>query len=301
MNAMIFPGQGAQYAGMGKSLYDSFEKARGVFTAIDEVLGFKISDICFGGSEEELKNTRNQQLAILTVSLAAFEVFKDTSALDITYFSGLSLGEYTCLYAAGVLALSEVARLVNVRAQAMEDAAKLNPSTMLAVIGWNREQLVAKEGLGFYVANINALTQIAVSVSAQKKAEVAEALTKEGAKVIELAVSGGFHSPFMAQAKAPLAEIIGSLDFQDAKIPIVSNVTAKAHTNAEEIKQNLVTQMVSPVLWNGCVNFMAQTGVDTFVETGPSRVLRGLMRKINSQLKVINIEKKEDIENLTIS
>lgn len=298
MNAFIFPGQGAQSLGMGKSLYDGYEKARAVFGAVDEILGFKISDMCFNGPQDALKNTRNQQLAILTVSIAAYEVLKEAGGIDAAYVSGLSLGEYTCLYAAEVLTLSEVVRLVQIRAQAMEDAAEKNPSTMLAVIGWKKDDLETKSHLGFYIANLNGPTQIAVSVGLKKKAEVTEGLTAAGAKVVELAVSGGFHSPFMEEAKGPLAEIIGTFEFKDARIPIVSNVTARAHTNSSEIKENLITQLVSPVLWNDCVGCMVQGGVDTFFEIGPGKVLRGLMRKINPGVKVVNIEKKEDIENL---
>ena len=298
MDAVIFPGQGAQAVGMGKSLYDGYEKARAVFAAVDEILEFKISDMCFQGPEDELKNTRNQQLAILTVSLAAYEVLKEIKPIDAAYVSGLSLGEYTCLYAAGVLTLSEVVRLVQIRAQAMEDAARSNPSTMLAVIGKKRDELEEQRDLEFYIANMNGPTQIAVSVSQDKKAAVTEGLAATGAKVVELAVSGGFHSPFMNEAKSPLQEIIETLDFKNAHIPIVSNVTARAHTEPAEIKQNLITQLVSPVLWNDCVGFMVSQGVDTCFEVGPGKVLRGLMRKIDSSVKVVNIEKKEDIEKL---
>lgn len=231
---------------MGKSFYDTCENARTLFKEIDEILEFSISDMCFNGPDEALKNTRNQQLAILAVSLAAFEVFKEKTRLEVSYLSGLSLGEYTCLYAGGVLTLSEVVRLVNVRAQAMEEAAKINPSTMFAVLGWDRAQLEEKKELGFYLANMNAPTQIAISVGIEKKEQVKNALSGAGAKVIELSVSGGFHSPFMEPAKAQLSQTIASLDFKDATIPIVSNVTARAHTDSREIKENLITQLVAP-------------------------------------------------------
>ncbi len=237
-----------------------------------------------------------QQLAILAVSLAGYEIFKKKYA-EIDYFSGLSLGEYSCLYAAGVLSLEDIVILVKERAAAMQEAALNNPSTMLAVIGMEQESL-EKEGAkqGFYPANINSSAQIAISLKKEDKDRINSALTNCGVKVVELEVSGGFHSPFMASAKQRLRKVIDGLVFYDASIPIVSNFTARGSINKEEIKSNLIEQMVSPVLWKDCVDFMIKKGVELFYEIGPSKVLRGLMRKINPQVKVINIEKKEDLE-----
>ena len=213
----------------------------------------------------------------------------------IDYLSGLSLGEYSCLYAARVLSLEDLVILVRQRAEAMHSSAIANPSTMFAVIGLERKVLeaIAKKE-NFYIANINSPQQTVVSLEKSRKDDISKVLEAAGARVIELVVSGGFHSPFMNSAKEHLAGVVEAMKFSDAKVPIVSNFTAKGHTNAEEIKKNLLEQLTSPVLWNDCVGFMIKSGVDLFFEVGPSKVLRGLMRKIDREVKVINIENEED-------
>lgn len=297
MNAIVFPGQGAQYVGMGKSLYENFQEARDVFGAIDRLLGFALSEKCFYGPAEELKNTRLQQLAILSVSIASYEVLKQKKKLESVYFSGLSLGEYSCLYATGVLNLENTLILVKERAEAMEEAARKNPSTMFAVLGVDKRSLHTQESLGFYIANINSPQQIVISLPMDKKDMIKEALTEYGAKVIELQVSGGFHSPFMEDAKEQLKKTIDQMEFKKAHTPIVSNVTARAHQDSEDIKNNLLQQLVSPVLWCECVEQMTEKGVDTFFEVGPQRVLKGLIRKITPQVIVYNFGEKEDFQD----
>ena len=298
LNAVIFPGQGSQYQGMGKNLYDNFSQAKELFSYIDKCAGISISEMCFEGKPEELKRTHYQQMAILAVSLVSYELFKGKN-VKFNFLSGLSLGEYTCLYPAGVLDLKDLIHLVKERANAMEDASTTNPSLMFAVLGLDKDalKLLANDN-GFYLANLNSNQQIAVSLAKNDRVKVKQFLESKGAKVIELDVGGGFHSVFMEPAKKHLAKVIESLEFNDANIPIVSNFTAKAHVNRSEIKRNLIEQLTSTVLWNDCVQFMANNAASTFFEVGPSKVLRGLMRKINSELKVINIEKKEDLDNI---
>jgi [acyl-carrier-protein] S-malonyltransferase len=295
MNAIIFPGQGSQYTGMGKGLYDNFSVCRDVFNRIDRAVGFNLAHKCFIGSEEELKDTSVQQLAIMAVSLAAYEAARPNLS-DVKYFCGLSLGEYSCLYAAGVLTLEDTAILLKERAAAMAAAAAQNPATMMAVIGLDRAVLLEKsKQYGFYLSNINSNQQVVISLKKEIKDSVQNILEASGAKVIELQVSGGFHSPFMQPAKDRLVKMLNSLNFQDAKTPIVSNVTARPHTKASEIRDNLATQLIAPVLLCDCVNFIASEGIKDFYEVGPGKVLKGLIRKINSEIKVTNIEKHEDI------
>jgi [acyl-carrier-protein] S-malonyltransferase len=238
---------------------------------------------------------------LLRISLnPSFSMFPTPKKKDreISYFSGLSLGEYSCLYPAGVVSLNDLITLVRERSLAMDEAGKENPSGMFAVIGAKEEDLKGKDRDKFYIANMNAPSQIVVSVAEDNKPAVKEEFIEMGFRVVELDVSGGFHSPFMEPARKHLEKVMKSINFSDADIPVVSNVTARAHIKGEEIKRNLIDQLTHPTLWEKCVNFMSEKGVDTFFELGPSRVLKGLIRKINPQLKVISVGKKEDIEKL---
>jgi len=300
MNAIIFPGQGAQYVGMGKDLFDNNSCARDLFSRIDKSVGFELSKKCFQGTVDELKDTSIQQIAVLAVDLLAYEVFKNKNT-PIDYFSGLSLGEYASLTPAGVLSLENVFILVKERALAMQEAAIASPSSMFAVIGLDSNLLKQNENLGYYVANINSPSQTVVSFACDNRDKVKDGLIALGAKrVIELEVSGGFHSPFMEKAKLRLAKIMDNMEFSDATIPIVSNFTASAHTDKNEIKNNLLSQLTSTVLWHDCIGFLKSKGVDTFYEVGPSKVLKGILRKIDSGLTVINIEKTQDLDVLAV-
>ncbi|MCF7873879.1 MAG: ACP S-malonyltransferase [Candidatus Omnitrophica bacterium] len=296
--AIIFPGQGAQYPQMGLSLYKNFPEAKKVFDLVDQVSEIKVSQAIFNEDSSKLKDTSIQQLAILAVSLAAYKQAK--SSLDnIEFVSGLSLGEYSCLYAGGVLSLEDVIILVKTRAQAMQRAATKNPSSMLAIIGTEPKDLEPESrSLKFYIANINAPSQVVISVSNQDKENIKSNLEKKGLRVIELSVSGGFHSPFMESARDELREVVNQLQFSDAKIPIVSNVTATEHIKSEQIKENLIKQLVNPVLWMDSVKYLSEKNVNCFYEVGPGKILKGILRKIDRDLKVVNIEKKEDLDKL---
>jgi [acyl-carrier-protein] S-malonyltransferase len=298
MNAIIFPGQGSQYKGMGVSLYENFPRAKELFEKINKIAGLNIYELCLNAKVEDLKNTYFQQQVILATSLVAYEIFKEKD-VKIEFLSGLSLGEYTCLYPAQALDLESLVLLIQERAAAMEEASQENPSSMFAVIGIDAQSLrELATSNGFYLSNFNAPGQIAISLKKTDREQIRQLLESKGARVVELEVAGGFHSPFMEPARRHLSRVLSQLDFNDAKIPIVSNFTGRPSCDRLEIKHNLENQLTSAVLWKDCVEFMIKAGVDTFFEVGPSKILRGLIRKINPEVKIINIEKKEDLDSL---
>lgn len=293
--AVIFPGQGAQFTGMGKGLFDDFENARSLFETADNLLGEKISDACFYGPDEKLKDTSYQQIAVFLVSAVCWDIFRSRIKDLPDFYAGLSLGEYTALYAAGVVSFEDALSLVKDRASFMAEAAVNNPSTMLAVIGLEDKVLEENGDEGFYTANLNCPGQVVISLAKDKLEEVKSFLEEKGAeKIVELQVSGGFHSPFMKEAEDKLRDKIYSVTFNHSDIPIVSNVDALPHTDKEEIRFNLIKQLTNPVLWQKSIEFMKNEGVRTFYETGPSKVLRGLLRKIDKSLSVVNFGTRED-------
>lgn len=310
MVGYLFAGQGAQYVGMGADLYESFSESKAVFDKADKVLGFSISKLCFAGPAEELTKTNNCQPAILTVSIAAWEAFKAVLGARFSpacrqgrvlgYAAGLSLGEYSALVAAAAINFEDAVYLVRRRGEYMEEAAAKQPGRMASVIGLNQDevkQICAKTNAE--IANINCPGQIVIS-GAREGIEAAVKLAQErGAKrVIELEVSGAFHSSFMKEASIKLAGELDKIKINMPKVPVVSNVKAKAAGSIQEIKDNLIKQVASSVLWEGSMRFMLSEGVKNFIEFGPGRVLKGLMRRIDADAEVISIEKKEDILSL---
>ena len=289
--AILFPGQGAQFIGMGKELYDNYPVAKEMFDQADDIFGESISGLCFNGPVEMLKKTMYQQVAIYVVSCAAFRVFAECSSTysEPAYFAGLSLGEYTALYASGAVTFEDGLKLVKKRAEAMQVSSENNPSTMLAVIGANKEDLDQFDGNELYIANLNCPGQVVVSVAADKADAVVALLTGKGFKrVIALDVSGGFHSPYMADAEKKLAEVVDKTPFSDITIPVVSNVDASCYIDAAVLKTNLVKQLTGSVLWWKSVDLMREDGVTTFYEVGPGNVLKGILRKIDRSLVVEN-------------
>jgi [acyl-carrier-protein] S-malonyltransferase len=289
--AFVFPGQGAQAVGMGKDAHDASPAARAMFERADEALGFALSRIIFEGPEDELRLTVNTQPALLAVSAALLELIRDRVKPD--YVAGHSLGEYSALVAAGVLAFEDAVRAVRKRGEFMEEAVPAGRGAMAAVLGADREALAKlceeiSAGTGLVVlANVNCPGQIVVSGTAEGVRAVAERGKEAGAKrVIPLEVSGPFHSPLMEPAAERLGEVLDGLAMRDAEVPVIANVTAEPVTSAGEIRGLLKRQVVAPVLWEDTVKRLISLGVDTFVELGPGSVLTGLIRKTAGSVTV---------------
>ncbi|SFD67462.1 [acyl-carrier-protein] S-malonyltransferase [Paenibacillus catalpae] len=303
--AFVFPGQGAQAVGMGKDAYEAFESSRAIFEQADEALGFKLSDIIFNGPEDELKQTANTQPALLTVSVALLQALEGRG-LKADYVAGHSLGEYSALVAAGVLSFADAVRTVRARGQFMEQAVPGGQGAMAAVLGAERGVLaelcakISEEGNTVELANVNCPGQIVVSGSAAGVQAVVERGKEEaGAKrVIPLEVSGPFHSSLMKPAAEKLSGVLTEVSMSDAAVPVVANVTAAPVTEAATIRNLLVEQVYSPVLWEDSIRYLAQQGVDTFVEIGSGTVLAGLIKKIDKNLRVISVNSITALETL---
>lgn len=282
---------------MGKDLYEVFPESKAVFDKADKALGFDLKRHCFEGPEEFLKNTTISQPAILTVSIACFEAFKVRSDIKPTFLAGLSLGEYAALIAAGSLTFEDGLRLVRRRAEIMDDASRRHPGKMSAVLDLSLDK--AKDiclKTGVEIANLNAPGQIVISGKAENIDKASKLCMEAGAKrVIELEVSGAFHSSLMFEASVEFKLVLDNSAITAPDLPVISNYTALPQYKVSQIKENLVYQMRSPVKWEDSMKFIVSKGVTKFYEFGPGRVLKGLMRRIDPSAQVINIEKKEDI------
>ena len=279
--AYVFPGQGAQFSGMGHDLYESSSAAKALFDKADEVLGFKISEIMFGGTDEELRQTKVTQPAVFIHSVAAAVALGDEFQPDMV--AGHSLGELSALVASGAIDFEAGLRLVYARALAMQAACEAVPSTMAAVLGLPDEvvEQVCEGVEGVVAANYNCPGQVVISGTIEGVKEASAKLKEAGAKrALPLAVGGGFHSPCMESARVSLAEAIEQTEFRTPRCPVYQNVDARPHTSPEEIKANLVAQLTSPVRWTQSVQAMAADGAEEFVELGPGKVLQGLIAKI---------------------
>jgi [acyl-carrier-protein] S-malonyltransferase len=290
MKAFIFPGQGAQFSGMGKDIYDANPKAKALFDNADRILGFDISRIMFSGSADELKQTNVTQPAIFIHSVA-IALSQDTQFPDMV--AGHSLGEFSSLVANKTLAFEDALKLVSKRAQAMQKACELNPSTMAAILGLEDkvvEEICAAIDEVVVAANYNCPGQLVISGS-MKGIEIAcERLKAAGAKrALPLQVGGAFHSPLMEPAREELAAAIDATHFDSPICPVYQNVNGLPSTNVSEIKKNLISQLTAPVRWTQSVQNMTKDGATIFIESGPGKVLQGLVKKISPQAEVASL------------
>jgi len=299
--ALLFPGQGSQFAGMGRSLAESYECARQVFAEADEALGFPLSRLCFEGPEEELKMTENTQPAILTVSAAAFAVLKE-KGVQPDYVAGHSLGEYSALVAAGALRLADAVRLVRKRGRYMQEAVPAGVGAMAALVmlpEGKLEGVLAEAAQGEVVtaANFNSPAQVVIAGHKGAVERAVELAKAAGArKAVMLPVSAPFHCPLMKPAQERLKADLDATEFRDLEIPLVNNWQAREIRTAAEAREGLYQQVPNPVRWEESMRYLAAQGVDRAIEAGPGKVLTGLLRAIDRNVKCVPFGEAGDWE-----
>jgi len=302
--AFLFPGQGSQSVGMGKSLFDSHASVKRLFDEASEVLGKNLAKLCFEGPEAELARTDNVQPAITLVNLACLQVLRE-QGVEPSAAAGHSLGEYAALCAAGVFTFADTMRLVKARGAAMQEAAERHPGGMTAVFGLDRPALAeicaeAAQTAPVEVANHNSPAQVVLTGTKEGLQKAVDLAKKKGAKLcIPLKVSGPWHSRFMAEAKEPLRHVLAKCAVALPRFPVIANITGDAHTGApESIREALVAQLVSPVLWAGSMERLVRDGHAVYVEAGPGKALAGLMRDIHREAKVFSALQPDELSKL---
>jgi [acyl-carrier-protein] S-malonyltransferase len=294
--AFIFPGQGSQYSGMGKELAETFAVARHLFEEADDALGFKLSALCFSGSDDDLKLTANTQPAILTASIAVLKVVQQEAGLTADYLAGHSLGEYSALVCSGAFSFADAVRTVRARGTFMQEAVPVGTGTMAAILGVERDVLEdicreAAEGDVVSPANYNSPGQIVIAGSVTAVARAIEIAKSRGyRKAMLLPVSAPFHCALMKPAAERLDTVLSAINYSDMTLPVVSNVEATANSDAGRVRDLLVSQVCAPVLWEQSVGAMTASGVSKFIELGPGKVLSGLVKRIAKEVEIANIE-----------
>ena len=305
MRAVLFPGQGSQYVGMGSDFYKKFDSTKFLFEIVDKTLGFSLSNIIFNGPEAELKLTQNTQPAIMTVGVCIFNVLNQEFGLNLNnakFFAGHSLGEYTALVCGGSLSIERAAYLLHERGKSMQDAVHPGQGSMLAILGMSVDEVekeinLLPKGETCEIANDNSNSQVVVSGKKTAIEILSENLKKKRKKGILLPVSAPFHCSLMKKAAENMKDKIENTNFLKPKPNIISNVTAKEEMDVKRIKPLLIDQITSRVRWRESVDYMIKQGVKDFLEIGPGKVLSGLVKKINKDVKVSNIDCIGDIKN----
>lgn len=301
--AFVFPGQGSQYVGMGRALYEASQAARRIFHQADEVLGFPLSRLCFEGPAEELEDTINAQPAILTVSVACLAALRERweamgRVVAPVAMAGHSLGEFTALVAAGVIDFSDALRLVRERGRLMKESGEAQPGGMAAIVGLDQQTLEeicaeARSAGVIVLANANSPDQRVVSGERAAIEKAVQLARERGGKAVVLPITIASHSPLMQRAAAMFAEVLSTIQMRDPEVPIVANITGQILTTSEEIRRELHEHLLRPVEWTRSVGEMIERGVDTFLEIGPGQVLSRLIKRISRDVQVLSVGETE--------
>jgi [acyl-carrier-protein] S-malonyltransferase len=302
--AFIFPGQGSQYVGMGKELFENFSVAKKVFEEADDALHLSISALCFKGPEEALKLTKNTQPAVLTMSIAALKVLQAEKGITPQFTAGHSLGEYSALVVSEALTFSEAVKMVRLRGKFMQEAVPVGEGAMAAVLGMEREQVekLCEEisyGEVLTPANFNCPGQIVIAGHSKAVERAIERIKQEGKKAVLLPVSAPFHSPLMKPAGERLEKALEEISVSDLKVPVVTNVEAEVNTSKDRVKGLLVAQVSSPVRWEESMRKMIEKGIEHLFEIGPGKVLSGLMKRIDSRVETKNLEDLQTLKKIS--